>query len=225
MDNWLKYCVDKRPLDCDFSVYYKLENDGGGPIFIKNIYSKKHFLDKHKDCKSLLEVCSGPGFVGWYLFRKLQMDEVHFLDIHEPVKEDLKMTADKNSTDLNFYLSDGFKNYNGPKVDLIVCNSPFMNTEKHYSDFALKMNISGDKRIKNDKRLYLDKGLELHKNLLENFNKFLTDKGRIVFLQDKQYASRERLEKFNFTYSESDYFEFKVPNKPNYDNYILTYFK
>jgi|TARA_R110001592_G_scaffold10354_5_gene53875 methylase of polypeptide subunit release factors len=225
MVRWLTYCADSTLLDCRFPVYYKLENYGGGPDFIEGIYSSKSFLEEHKDCKSVLEVCCGPGFVGWYLYNKFNLDTIHFLDIHKPVLEDIKKTASYNNADYNFYLSDGFENYDGPKVDLIIANSPFMPTEKEYSGFIFNNNITDKDRIENDKRLYLDKDLKLHKNLLENFNSHLTDNGRIVFLQDKKSTTRDTLEQFNFNYSSSNYQEFEVKSRPHYDSYIVTYFK
>lgn len=225
MDRWLTYCAESTLLDCRFPVYYKLENYGSGPNFIEGIYSSKSFLEEHKDCKSVLEVCSGPGFVGWYLYNKLKLDTIHFLDIHRPVLKDIKKTARFNNANYNFYLSDGFENYCGPEVDLIIANSPFMSTEEEYFKYIEENNITDKKRVENDKRLYLDKDFKLHKNLLENFNNHLTDNGRIVFLQDKKCVTKDTLEQFNFEYSSSKYQEFKVKSRPHYDSYIVTYFK
>ena len=45
---------------------------------IKYLFDTDDFLEEHKDCKSVLEVCSGPGFIGWFLYKKLKMDSVHF---------------------------------------------------------------------------------------------------------------------------------------------------
>ena len=220
-----KYCVDKVLQGCNFPVYYKLENYGSGPDYIEAIYSSKSFLDTHKDCKSVMEVCCGPGFVGWYLYNKLNLDTIHLLDIHEPVLQDIKRTALANNADFNFYLSDGFNSYNGPKVDLIISNTPFMSTEERYYKYVEDNNITDISRIENDKRLYMDLDLKLHKNLLENFSKHLTDNGRIVFVQDKNIASVDKLDQFNFSFSKRIYEEFKVKTRPNYDSYIVTYFK
>ena len=225
MSKWLSYCVDRKLLDCSFPVYYKLENYGSGPDFIESIYSSKSFLEQHKNCKSVMEVCCGPGFVGWYFYNKLKLDEIHLLDVHEPVLEDIKKTAKYNNANYKFYLSDGFKNYDGPKVDLIISNTPFMPSEKDYNRYISDNNIIDKKRIENDKRLYMDLDFQLHKNLLENFSKHLTDNGRIVFVQDKKSATVDKLDQFNFQYSKRIYQEFKVKSRPHYDSYIVTYFK
>jgi len=225
MSKWLTYCAERKLLDCSFPVFYKLENYGSGPNFIESIYSSKSFLEEHEDCKSVLEVCCGPGYVGWYLYNKLKLDTIHFIDIHEPVLEDIKKTASYNKADFNFYLSDGFKDYNGPKVDLIISNTPFMPSEEEYSRYISDNNITDKNRIENDKRLYMDLDLKLHKNLLENFSDHLTDIGRIVFVQDKKSATVDKLDQFNFEYSHRIYEEFKVKSRPHYNSYIVTYFK
>ena len=224
MINWLNYCVDRRPLDCGFSVYYRGEHNGGGPLFIKHIFSQKEFLEEHKDCNSVLEVCSGPGFIGWYLFYHLKMDQAYFLDIHKPVGDDIKMTAEMNNKKFNFYHSDGFKSYTGPKVDLIVMNPPFYFNQQQFSHHVKHKQLTDDNIIENDKRITLDLDFNLHSNLIDNFEKHLSDIGRIVFLEDRDFIPREMIEskinpKHNFTYK-----DFSIKGD-KLDYYTLTYFK
>ena len=89
-----RYCIKKDLMGCSFYVYYNRNHIGGGPIFIDYIFSKREFLEEHKDCKSVLEVCSGPGFIGWYLYKTLNMDSAHFLDIHKHFSSNI--LCDKN---------------------------------------------------------------------------------------------------------------------------------
>ena len=223
-----KYCVQKNLIDCDFEVYFRGEHNGGGPVFIKNLFGTEYFLNKHKDCKSVLEVCSGPGFIGWYLYKHLNMNSVHFLDIHEPVKEDLKLTAEANNEELNFYHSDGFKNYDGPKVDLIVMNPPFFHTDKQFEQFLEHDKIKNEFSIRNSKRIAFDKDFKLHDNLINNYEKHLTDTGRIVFLAFIDYVPREMIESkisYKGDYKEHYIFfdkKWKL-DEPNF--YTLTYYK
>ncbi len=241
-----KYCVKKDLMGCNFYVYYQVGHNGGGPLMIKYLFGKDDFLEEHKDCKSVLEVCSGPGFIGWYLYKSLNMDSVHFLDIHKPVEEDLQVTCEKNNEELNFYHSDGFKNYDGPKVDLIVMNPPFFITEEQFEHHKKFMGITTEKREKTSRRITLDLDFKLHDNLIDNFEKHLTDNGRIVFLEDLRVVPKELfLEKYGDKttikpkykeyYVRPEYFNEKgemVPLKnadqipedvPNY--YTLTYYK
>ena len=224
MINWLKYCVDRRPLDCGFSVYYQGKHDGGGKLFIKHIFSQKEFLEEHKDCKSVLEVCSGPGFIGWYLYYHLKMDEAHFLDIHKPVAEDIKMTATMNSRDYNFYHSDGFKNYTGPKVDLVVMNPPFYFTQNQFDNHVTWKGLEDQNHIDNDERITLDLDFDLHNNLIENFEKHLSDSGRIVFLEDRQFIPRHMIESKVNQNLKVTYKDFSIKGN-NLDYYTLTYYK
>ena len=199
-------------MGCNFYVYYQVGHNGGGTLMIKYLFSKDDFLEEHKDCKSVLEVCSGPGFIGWYLYKTLNMDSVHFLDIHKPVEEDLRMTCEKNNEVLNFYHSDGFKNYDGPKVDLIVMNPPFFITEEQFEDHKKFMGITSKKRIETSRRIILDLDFKMHDNLIDNFEKHLTDNGRIVFLEDIRFIPKEMfLEKYSN----------KTNIKPKYKEYYI----
>lgn len=211
-----KYCIDKGPMGCNFYVYYKGNHNGGGPLFIKHIFSTKEFLNEHKDCKSVLEVCSGPGFIGWFLYRKLKMNSAHFSDIFKPLEDDLRMTCNNNNEVLNFYHSDGFKNYDGPKVDLIVMNPPFYNSKKQFEDYKKFMGLTNQKQIKNSKRILLDLNYKMHDNLIENYDKHLTDSGRIVFLQDLNAFPKKNFLKKYKTNTEPLYNEYYVA--PEYFN-------
>ena len=102
MDRTKVYCLDKGIQSCKFPVYYDPMHIGGGPLFIDKIFSKPRFLQRHKECKSVLEVCSGPGFIGWYLYNKLKMSSINFLDIHAPVEKDLIKTGKFNNIDFHF---------------------------------------------------------------------------------------------------------------------------
>jgi len=213
---------------------------------IKYLFDTDDFLEEHKDCKSVLEVCSGPGFIGWFLYKKLKMDSVHFLDIHKPVEEDLRITCEKNNEELNFYHSDGFKNYDGPKVDLIVMNPPFFYSEEQFEHHKKFMGFTTEKRIETSRRIILDLDFEMHDNFIDNFEKHLTDNGRIVFLEDIRFVPKEMfLEKYGDRtnikpkykeyYIAPEYFNEKgemvrmknaehIPEDvPNY--YTLTYYK
>ena len=220
-----RYCIKKDLMGCNFYVYYNRNHIGGGPLFIDYIFSKREFLEEHKDCKSVLEVCSGPGFIGWYLYKTLNMDSAHFLDIHKPVEDDLKKTCEINNEKLNFYHSDGFKNYNGPKVDLIVMNPPFYHTDKQFENHMRHFKLKDEQQIEKEKRITLDLGFKLHNNLIENYEKHLNPNGKIVFLEDMNFIDRNMIEE-NIN-KKAVYKEFYVnrgldePNIPNY--YTLTY--
>ena len=93
--------------------------------------------------------------------------------------------------------------------------------------------------------VFLDLDFKLHDNLISNFEKHLTDNGRIVFLEDLNFISRDFMESKIDENKSGKYKEFCVgreyigkdgkrkqrpentiyeePNTPNY--YTLTYYK
>jgi|TARA_R110002167_G_scaffold63515_2_gene179324 methylase of polypeptide subunit release factors len=216
------YCLQQDIQGCQYPVFHSPLHGGGGPTFIKHILSKPKFLERHKDCKSVLEVCSGPGFMGWYLHKALSMESINFLDIHAPVEKDLIRTGEYNNVDFHFSLSDGFKNYTGPKVDLIVMNPPFYVTEESFTNHVKYFDLETEAQINQAKRITYDEGGKLHDNFIENFEKHLTPNGRIVFLEDGRHYDRKLLEN-RITHLKSEFEQFYIKDKEG-DYYTLTYF-
>lgn len=221
-----RYCADQQPLGCEFTVFYNPDHNGGGPVMIEHTFSKEDFLTEHSDCKSVLEVCSGPGFIGWYLYHKLKLDFVNFLDIHAPVEEDIHKTAEYNNipeSSYNFFLSDGFKNYTGEKVDLIVMNPPFYYTQAQFNQHMRYLGIPEHRR-EHDARITFDPDLKLHKNLIANFEQHLTDNGRIVFLEDIRFMLPGVITSRVNPVLKYDFKQYNYSGKePDY--YTLTYYK
>ena len=216
------YCLENDIQGCKFPVFHSLNHNGGGPLFVDHILSQPEFLEKHKDCKSVLEVCSGPGFMGWYLYKTLNMDSINFLDIHAPVEQDLIKTGEFNNVDFHFSCSDGFKNYTGPKVDLIVMNPPFYVTEESFTNHVKYFDLKTEAQINQAKRITYDEGGKLHDNLIDNFEKHLTPNGRIVFLEDKRCYDRKILED-RIPHLRSEFKQYYIRNKDG-DFYTLTFF-
>ena len=218
------YCLEKSPLDCNCPVFFYGWNNGGGPLFIDNIFSKKEFLEEHSDCKSCLEICSGPGFIGFYLQKHLGLDFVNFLDINPEVKKLIDKTYKHNNVKGKFYLSDGLKEYKGEKVDLIVMNPPFFTSEKEFENHINISGIEEKEAIERSRLITLDKDFKLHTNLIDNCMNILNDNGRIVFLEViKNIPPSKILEKFSTIVGHSIK-EFKIQSEiPNY--YTLTIYK
>jgi len=212
-------------MECDFTLYYKQENDGCGALFWDAVYNHEEFLNNHRNCKSILEICSGPGFIGWGIAQTLGIKEVHFLDIHEPVNVDLAKTAKFNKVDYNFHLSDGFKSYKGPKVDLIVVSPPFFTKIEEFEHFkTYEATLRTEEQVEHHKRRWLDLDMNLHRNVLNNFSKHLNKNGRIVILADKEYIDKDMLDAEAKNYKRSTYHEFSVKEKPNWHSYLRTYY-
>ena len=177
------YCVDKSPLDCNFPVFFYGKHNGGGPLFIDYIFSKKEFLEEHKDCKTALEVCSGPGFIGFYLYKYLNLDFINFVDINGEVEESVNKTIQHNNVNGKFFTSDALDDYTGGKVDLIVMNPPFFTTEEEFNKHIEICGIDNKESIERSRLITLDKNFKFHSKLVDKCLDILTDNGRIVFLE------------------------------------------
>ena len=216
-----EYCVKKNTFDCEYKVYYNKKYDGGGPLFIENIFSKKEFLNDNKNIKSILELCSGPGFIGWYLFHQLGAETVSFSDLNQEVSEGIELTNKRYNYNFNFYHSDGFKNYTGGKVDLIVCNPPFFDKEEQLQAFINWYQIQDEQTAR---YIALDKNFNLQKRIIKEYSKYLNEGGKFIIINDIRYNKPETLVSFakpNVKYKVNQ-FNIKEKN-PNY--YTLTFYK
>jgi len=221
MQQYREYCVKKNVFDCELKVYYNPDHDGGGPLFIDYIFSKKEFLNNNKNVKSILELCSGPGFIGWYLFHQLEAETVSFSDLNQEVSEGIKLTNKRYNYDFKFHHSDGFNNYNGGKVDLIVCNPPFFDKEEQLKTFIDWYQIKNEKLAR---YIALDKNYELHTRIIKEYDKYLNKGGKFVLVNDVRYNTPEKLislAKPGVKYKVDQYY-IKEKN-PNY--YTLTFYK
>jgi len=221
MQHYKEYCAKKNIFDCEFKVYYNPDHDGGGPLFIDYIFSKKEFLNNNKNVKSILELCSGPGFIGWYLFHQLEAQTVSFSDLNQEVSEGIKLTNKRYNYDFKFHHSDGFNNYNGGKVDLIVCNPPFFDKEEQLKTFIDWYQIKNEKLAR---YIALDKNYELHTRIIKEYDKYLNKGGKFVLVNDVRYNTPEKLislAKPGVKYKVDQYY-IKEKN-PNY--YTLTFYK
>ena len=106
MKEFYTYHLEKDILGGHYPIYFRKGEDGGGPSFIK-WYENFEF----PKVNSLMEMCSGPGFIGYWLKHKYNIPELHLVDIHEPLRDSIQKTNEKNGWDVPFYLSDAFEQY------------------------------------------------------------------------------------------------------------------
>jgi len=218
------YCVDKTPLSCNFPVFFYGMHNGGGPLFIDNIFSKKEFIDEHSDCKSALEMCSGPGFIGFYLYKNLNLDYINFVDINDDVRKLINKTIKHNNVQGSFTVSDAFDNYRGEKVDLIVLNPPFFTKDEEFEEHKNIVGLTENIFINQSKLITLDKNFNFHSKLIKQFENILSDKGRIVFLEViKNIPPEKLLENVNSDLMYKINY-FKIQSEIN-NYYTLTFYK
>ena len=90
------------------NIYYDGSLDGGGRLWID--YIKHYDFPKFN---SIMEMCSGPGFMGFFLGMKYGVQDIHLIDIHPPCLQSIQETNKQNNLNAKFYLSDTYDNYDG----------------------------------------------------------------------------------------------------------------
>ena len=156
------------------NIYYDGSLDGGGRIWIDYV---KHYDFPKFD--SIMEMCSGPGFMGFFLGMKYGVQDIHLVDIHPPCLQSIQETNKHNNLNAKFYLSDTFDNYDGPKVDFICSNPPHLESmpKKYFEDY--------------DPRILVDKDWYFHKKFFKDIHKYLKIGGHLLLLENKNSFNYE----------------------------------
>ena len=152
------------------NIYYDGSLDGGGRIWIDYV---KHYDFPKFD--SIMEMCSGPGFMGFFLGMKYGVQDIHLVDIHPPCLQSIQETNKQNNLNAKFYLSDTYDNYDGPMVDFICSNPPHLvekpETLRQYTDY--------------DPRIWVDKDWHFHKKFFKDLHKYLKVGGHLLLMENK----------------------------------------
>ena len=152
------------------NIYYDSSLDGGGRIWID--YIKHYDFPKFG---SIMEMCSGPGFMGFFLGMKYGVQDIHLIDIHPPCLQSIQETNKQNNLNAKFYLSDTYDNYDGPMVDFICSNPPHLvekpETLRQYTDY--------------DPRIWVDKDWHFHKKFFKDLHKYLKVGGHLLLMENK----------------------------------------
>ncbi len=153
-------------------VFYEEKYDGGGTTF--GINSLKHTNVKNQIKKgTILEMCSGPGFMGFYLNFKGYTDELYLSDINDDVKSGIEKTIEYNNlTNTKFINSNGFTNISKDlKFDTIIINPPHFSSPR----------IGGYDSLENE-LMSLDNNMEFHKKFIDEAKYYLKQNGIILLI-------------------------------------------
>lgn len=159
----------------EWVIFYDQKFDGGGTTFGCNAISKPNVYNKIKDNGNVLEMCSGPGFMGFNLLKTGKAKNLILSDINLEVSHCIHKTCHFNCIgDTKFIDSDCFdsipKTY---KFDTIVSNPPHFKTER-----------PGGYRSDNEKLISLDLDMKFHKKFFEQADKYLNKGGKIVLVEN-----------------------------------------
>jgi hypothetical protein len=166
----LKIVSNNKTIDV---LYYK-DLDGGGSTFgIKALESLE--VKKHLKKGNTLEICSGPGFMGFYLKSIDIADNLYLTDINNSNKECIDSTIQFNNlSNVEFIKSDCFESI--PKnliFDTIVSNPPHFKTER-----------PGGYRSENEMLISLDSDMRVHKSIFENAKNHMHKDSRLILVEN-----------------------------------------
>lgn len=155
-------------------VYYEEHLDGGGTTFGVNCLkdpSVSLYIKKGK----ILEMCSGPGFMGFYLNFEGYADELYLLDINNENKSCIEETIKNNGlTNTKFFNSNIFDSFNEDVVfDTIVSNPPHFSTPR-----------PGGYKDSYEELISLDLDMNFHKKFFKDVKKFMNEDSRIILVEN-----------------------------------------
>lgn len=195
----METCIIKGPSDCKISINHEPQHNGGGPLFIEQFLSKPNILKKFTAKKNVMEMCSGPGFMGYFLAHQLKLQDAYFVDINPQVEECYSINKERVDFNVHFTLSDGFSSYTGPNVDLIVLNPPHLVKEEDFQYFTKAVPawfpIDTAEKEKQSRLIVLDEGFKFHTEFCNQVYDKLNTNGQIAFLEHGGYIPHTRLQK------------------------------
>lgn len=165
----------------DLSVFYEKRFDGGGTTFGFNAITKPEIIDKIQDQGDVLEICSGPGFIGYTLLKYDKVNRLVLSDINPEVRDGIETTNRFNNLKVEFIQSDCFDSIEGyNKFDTIVSNPPHFKTER-----------PNGYRSSEEKLISLDYDMQFHKKFFETVHNYLKPNGKIILIENCDGVTEE----------------------------------
>lgn len=165
----------------DLSVFYEKRFDGGGTTFGFNAITKSNIIDKIQDQGDVLEICSGPGFIGYTLLKYNKVNRLVLSDINPEVRDGIETTNRFNNLKVEFIQSDCFDSMeDSNKFDTIVSNPPHFKTER-----------PNGYRSSEEKLISLDYDMQFHKKFFESVHNYLKPNGKIILIENCDGVTEE----------------------------------
>jgi methylase of polypeptide subunit release factors len=193
--------IKKSLLNGGYPVFYNSLYDGGGTTIGYDMCKHSKVLEQITDVTSTLEICSGPGFIGYYLLFNNLTTNLYLSDKFDGVREGIKKTNQVNDVNVQFINSNCFQNFPSDlKFDLIIGNPPhFKENNEWISNKKTKEEIDASYRIN------LDINLNFHIDFFHNAVNFLNPNGKIIFVENETFISNLTLRKLG-----GDLYEYEV---------------
>lgn len=173
------------------TVYYDEIVDGGGTTFGVNAVKDERVKSVIKP-GNILEMCSGPGFIGFYLYFEGIAKKLYLSDIVIGQKVYIDKTIKEGQlTNVEFIHSNAFRYFDKDlKFDTIVMNPPH---------FSSPRKVGYDNQ--QNEIISLDEDMKFHKEFLDNAKNFLNDNGVIIIIGNMGGITAEEI----MEYCHNDY--------------------
>lgn len=197
-------------------VFYEKRFDGGGTTFGFNAITKPIISDYIQEFSDVLEMCSGPGFIGYTLLKKKKANRLVLSDINIDLYPSIQETNESNKLqNVEFILSDCFDAISEEnKFDVIVSNPPHFKTLR-----------PDGYRSREEKLISLDFDMEFHKKLFDSAHKFLNPNGKIILIENCDGVTEEDIRMLSdeyFTVETVDYDSYGWQGKSTFYTIVLT---
>jgi hypothetical protein len=182
-------------------LYYKNLDGGGSTFGIKALKSLE--VVKHFKKGNTLEICSGPGFMGFYLKSIDIADNLYLTDINDSNKECIDSTIKFNNlSNVEFIKSDCFESIpNNLVFDTIVSNPPHFKSER-----------PGGYRSQNEMLISLDSDMRIHKSIFENAKNYMHKDSRLILVENCDGVTEEDIRKMTKGIYEVEHVEYDKYN-------------
>ena len=176
-------------------VFYEDEYDGGGSRLVDGMFQHHRIKELCKGKKKVLEVCSGPGFFGFYLLGQEPRERLYLTDINENLFPIVRETIMKNN--LKNVIFDSHM-WGVGEYDLIVLNPP------HHSEInpGRKGEFTGIQKLIN-----YDEDWNFHKKFLNELPEHLTGDGCAIVVENYDGSNTDTFTEFIHPKLDVEYIE------------------
>ena len=186
----------------NIKVFYEDEYDGGGYRLVDGMFSHPRIAKLCEGKQKVLELCSGPGFFGFYLLGKESRESLYLTDINEDLIPIVRETIVDNDLHNVIFQT---KLWPSERFDLVVLNPP------HHNDInpGKKGEFTGISKLIN-----YDEDWNFHKKFFNELDGHLTDDGCAIVIENHDGSDSNTFTEFipenlNVEYIENQKFGWK----------------
>lgn len=176
----------------DFKIFFGEYQNGGGPFFC----DFNHDLLGQFKGKKGLEICSGPGFLGYHLLINNFIETLILADKNPELESYIIQTNNYNRVEVPFYASDAFDNIPEYQFDIIISNPPHLQTEEQYKmleDDGFVDKDWNEKHKQYSRFILLDQGLGFHKKFFNDVSRYLSKEGKVILYENADFITPQQL--------------------------------